>query len=208
MPFRFANRTKSSSNALLGFAEHPQNYRQKLAELGFQWFDDDYPDEIEEENNAVAENENQEILLDYFHGDLELSEKMLEIFVTEKYSPEPNYALLRKYFRQGNANLKSLIYKGLEINPTDAGFLSDLAFFHEFRPMLGEVIKFYLKACEIQANHESFCELAEDFYYNTIADGYDAYEALKEIYGSETAKGKIIDQLIQAEEEAEESITF
>ena len=29
------------------------------------------------------------------------------------------------------------------MNPTDIGFLNDLAFFHEFHPMLGELINRY-----------------------------------------------------------------
>ena len=45
------------------FKDNPENYKEELAKIGFQWFDDDYPDEIEEEDNAVPENENQEYLV-------------------------------------------------------------------------------------------------------------------------------------------------
>ena len=186
----------------------PENYQEELAELGFQWFDDDYPDEIEEENNAFPENENQETLAAYFEGDVALSDRVMEAFFDEKYREEPNYALFRKYFRQGNQNLKKLIYRGLEMNPTDIGFLNDLSFFHEFRPMLGELISRYMKACELQVNLETWTELVQDFYYNTSPDGYEAYYALKEVYGPDTSKGMIIDHLIQTEDEAEELITF
>ncbi len=188
------------------FRKNPENYREELSKIGFEWFDDDYPDEIEEENKAVVQNENQEILLAYFDGHLELSEKLLDIFLAEKDAVEPNYALFRKYFRQGNLNLKSLIYRGLEKDPTDIGFLSDLAFFHEFHPMLGELIGFYCRACELEDDPETFRELAEDFHVNTFPDGYDAYHALKETYGPATIKGMIIDQLIQADRETEEVI--
>ena len=88
------------------------------------------------------------------------------------------------------------------------GFLSDLAFFHEFHPMLGELIGFYSRACELQEDPEIFRELAQDFYFNTFPDGYDVYHALKEIYGPETSKGMIIDQLIQADREIDEPIKF
>ena len=128
--------------------------------------------------------------------------------MAEKYSDEPNFALLRRYFRQGNQPLKSLIYRGLEINPTDIGFLNDLSFFHEFHPMLAELIQRYTEACKLQEDLGTFSELAQDFYYNTEPDGYEAYHALKEIYGSDTQKGMIIDHLIQAEKESEEPITF
>lgn len=190
------------------FKKNPENYREGLAEIGFQWFDDDYPDEIEEENSAVPENRNQELLVAYFNGDLDLSDHILEIFFTEKYRDDPNYALIRRYFRQGNKKLKALIYRGLEMNPTDIGFLSDLSFFHEFHPMLGEVIRCYTEACKLQGNPETFSELARNFYYNTSPDGYEVYHALKEIYGSGTEKGMIIDQLIQDEKDADEPIRF
>ena len=41
------------------FKDNPKNYKEELAKIGLQWFEDDYPDEIEEENKAVPENENQ-----------------------------------------------------------------------------------------------------------------------------------------------------
>ena len=190
------------------FKNNPGNYKEELAKIGFQWFDDEYPDEIEEENNAVPENRNQEFLIAYFSGGVELSNSVIEAFLTEKYSDEPNFALIRRYFRQGNQHLKSLIYFGIKINPTDVGFLNDLSFFHEFHPMLGELIRRYTDACRLQQNLETFSELALDFYYNTAPDGYEAYHALKEIYGSDTQKGMIIDHLIQDEKKFEDPITF
>lgn len=190
------------------FKKNPENYREELAKLGFQWVDDDYPDEIEEENAAASENKDQEILVAYFNREIGLSDDIVEVFLKEKYRDEPNYALLRRYFRQRNEPLKALIYRGLEMNPTDIGFLNDLAFFHEFHPMLGELISRYTEACKLQKNTESFTELAEDFYYNTSPDGYEAYHALKEIFGPETQKGKILDHLIKEEEEMDGPIYF
>jgi len=190
------------------FKNNPENYKEELAKIGFQWFDDEYPDEIEEEDNAVPENRNQEFLVAYFSGDVEFSNTVIEAFLAEKYSDEPNFALIQRYFRQGNQHLKSLIYCGLKTNPTDIGFLNDLSFFHEFHPMLGELIRRYTDACRLQQNLETFSELARDFYYSTAPDGYEAYHALKEIYGSDTQKGMIIDHFIQAEKEVEDPITF
>jgi hypothetical protein len=74
--------------------------------------------------------------------------------------------------------------------------------------MLAELIQRYTEACKLQEDLEAFSELAQGFYYNTEPDGYEAYHALKEIYGSDTQKGMIIDHLIQAEKESEEPITF
>ncbi|MDZ7698727.1 MAG: hypothetical protein U5R49_17975 [Deltaproteobacteria bacterium] len=190
------------------FKTNSENYREELSKIGFEWSDDDYPDEIEEENSAVAQNQNQERLLAYFHGEIAFSDTLLDIFLTEKNAAEPNYPLFRKYFRQGNSNLKALIYRGLEKDPTDTGFLSDLAFLHEFHPMLKELIALYSRACELAEDSETFLELAEDFHLNTFPDGYDAYHALKEAYGPDTTKGMIIEHLIQAEREMDEDIMF
>ncbi len=182
------------------FRKRPEHYRTELAMLGFEWLDDDCPDEVEEENNAAPENKDQELLVAYFNGEVELSDELVEVFLKEKLSNRPNYALLRRYFRQGNGNLKTLIYHGLEIDPTDDGFLNDLSLIHEFHPMLGELIERYTEACRIQEDLDSFSELAQDFFYNTTLDGYEAYYALKEIYGSDTPKGKVIDSLVYMEE--------
>lgn len=186
------------------FKKNPENYREELGKLGYQWFDDDYPDEIEEENAAAPENKNQEMLAAYFNGEIALSDDIVELFLTEKYQDAPNYPLLRRYFRQGSGPLKALIYRGLEMNPTDIGFLNDLAVFHDFHPMLAELINRYTEACRLQQDPETFTELAQDFYYNTSPDGYEAYHALKEIFGPETQKGEILVNLIREEEEPDD----
>jgi len=182
------------------FRTKPEFYRTELAMLGFEWLEEEYLDEVEEENNAAPENKDQELLIDYFNGEFELSDEVVEVFLKEKRRNRPNYALFRRYFRQGNGNLKTLIYHGLEMDPTDDGFLNDLSLIHEFHPMLGELIERYTEACRIQEDLDSFSELAQDFFYNTSLDGYEAYHALKEIYGSDTPKGKIIDSLVYMEE--------
>jgi len=182
------------------FRTKPEHYRTELAMLGLEWLDDDFPDEVEEESNAAPENKDQELLVAYFNGEVEFSDELVEVFLGEKLSSRPNYALLRRYFRQGNGNLKALICHGLELDPTDDGFLNDLSLIHEFHPMLGELIERYTEACRIQGDLDSFSELAQDFFYNTSLDGYEAYHALKEIYASGTPKGKVIDSLVYMEE--------
>ncbi len=182
------------------FRTKPEYIRMELATLGFGWLDDEYPDEVEEENNAAPENEDQKLLVAYFNGEIDLSDELVEVFLKEKQSDRPNYTLFRRYFRQGNVNLKALICHGLEMDPTNEGFLNDLSLIHEFHPMLGELIERYIEACRIQEDLDSFSELAQDFFYNTTLDGYEAYHALKEIYGSDTPKGKVIDSLVYIEE--------
>lgn len=188
------------------FENNPENYQEELEKLGFKLIEENYEDEILEEEQAKPENDNQRILADYFSGNIALTEKITDTFLEEKYRENPNAGLLRRYFRQGNKNLKALILKGLEKDPSDAGFLNDLSFFNEFQTMLGELIDRYLTACEMQDDLDAFNELAQDFYYNTVPDGYDAYYALKEVYSSDSKKGKIIDNLIRFEKELEDPI--
>ena len=129
--------------------EDPKNWIKQLEDIGFEYFDDGDGDEEElEEKLAKPENPNQVLLVDYFEGETELSDQMPDVFLTEKDSDSPNYPLFRKYFKGGNENLKRLIISGLKRSPADIGLLSDLAFFHEFKNILGELIGYYLIACD------------------------------------------------------------
>ncbi|MFQ5560739.1 MAG: hypothetical protein ACE5FU_09155, partial [Nitrospinota bacterium] len=82
-------------------------------------------------------------------------------------------------------------------------------FFHEFSPMLRELIALYTNACKLEEDIRKFETLAHDFYLFTEPDGFDALYALKEIFSSETAKGAVIDR-IRAEFElsSSEVVTF
>ena len=90
------------------FRTQPDNYISALEEIGFKYYDDDDFEEIEEKN-AKPENQNQRDLIEYFEGDQELSHNILAAFISEKDAEEPNLPLIRKYFKQANQNLKSLI---------------------------------------------------------------------------------------------------
>ena len=81
------------------FEEDPVAYREALEDIGFTWFDDEYPSEEEEENAAVPHNETQKTLVAYFGGHADLSDYILDTFQSERHSDTPNYPLIRKYFR-------------------------------------------------------------------------------------------------------------
>lgn len=185
------------------FRNHPKEYISKLEELGFKYYEDDIDYEEIEEKNAKPENQRQRDLVAFFENKKELSEKIFESYSTEKSSENPNYPLIRRYFKEANQNLKSLLLYGLDHYTGRIDLLSDLAFFHEFENILSTLITYYTQACVDQGNLETFSELAKDFYYSTNADGYEAYYALKELFEPETDKRKIIDLLIAEQEEAE-----
>lgn len=182
------------------FRDHPRDYIAKMEELGFEYVEDDDYEEIEE-RNPRAENQRQRDLVAYFENETKLSKEIFESYSEEKAAEDPNYALIRKYFREANKNLKSLLLYGLDNYPGRIDLLSDLSFFHEFQTILSILITYYTQACVGQEDLDTFTELAKDFYYSTKPDGYEAYYALRELFKPETDKRKIIDFLIAEEEE-------
>jgi hypothetical protein len=81
-----------------------------------------------------------------------------------------------------------------------------LTYFHEFENVLRLLIHYYTEACLNQTNLKMFTELAQDFYYATAPDDYDALYALRELFEPHTDQRKIIDFLISEEEKEEEEI--
>jgi len=181
------------------FREHSKEWVTKLEDIGFTYVDDEDDSEEIEEQNAKPENKRQRDLVDYFENKKKLSKKIFESFSEEKAAENPNYPLIRKYFRKASPNLKALLLYGLENYPGRIDLLGDLAFFHELNNTLSLLIKYYTQACVEQANLETFSELIQDFYYATSPDGYEAYYALQELFKPGMNKRIIIDSLIEAE---------
>ena len=85
---------------------------------------------------------------------------------------------------------------GLDHYPARIDLLSDLAYFHEFENILSTLIDYFTRACINEMNLECFSDLAQDFYYATISDGYEALYALRDLFEPNTDKRKAIDFLI------------
>jgi len=185
------------------FRNHPKDYIAKMEEIGFSYFEDVDDSEELEERNAKPENQRQRDLVDYFENKSKLTKEIFESYSKEKASENPNYPLIRKYFKEANKNLKSLLLYGLDNYPGRIDLLSDLSFFHEFENILSILISYYTQACVDQRNLDTLAELAKDFYYSTKPNDYGAYYALRELFEPETEKRKIIDFLIVKEEEAQ-----
>jgi len=190
------------------FRNHPKDYIAKMEELGFKYYEDDNEDEEEiEERNAKPENQWQKDLVAYFENKTKLTKKIFESYSKEKASENPNYPLIRKYYKEANQNLKSLLLYGLDNFPGRIDLLFDLSFFHEFENILSVLITYYTQACVDQDNLDTFSELARDFYYSTNPDGYDGYFALRDLFEPETDKRKVIDFLIAEEEDAPNEVS-
>ena len=146
------------------FSKHPSDYIEKLEEIGFTYYDDDFDDEEQEEARARPVNSNQLYLVSFFRGDIPLSDRTIEIFLEERRSSKPNSPLIRKYFKQANKHLLALLLHGLQLYPVSEELLADLGFFHEFRNILSVLIEHYTLACEMEQDLECFSELALDFF--------------------------------------------
>ena len=181
------------------FRTQPDNCKAALEEIGFEYFEDVDLEELEEKK-AKPTNRLQRELVEYFEGLRDFSEKIFLNYLKVKDSPRPNYPLIRKYYKQANQNLKFLILYGLDYYPRRIDLLSDLTFFHEFERVLGPLITYYTRACLKQENLLTFTELAEDFFWATNPNGYEALLALRELFEPHTEKRTIIEFLISASE--------
>jgi hypothetical protein len=190
-------------------AENPGNVREALEEIGFTWFDDVCPSEEDEEKAARPENDRQRLLVSYFEGKAPLSEAVLTAFLSEHAAEEPNYPLIRRYFRAVNQPLMKLILAGLASDPIDLDLLTDLIFFHEFDRNLPELITHLTKACQLEDDPQRFSAIAQEFYHGTHADGYHALAALQEIFDNDFDKRKIVEFLIsESVNDGQEVIEF
>ncbi len=187
------------------FRSRPDDYIDALERIGFKYYEEDDEEEIEE-RKAKPKNKNQRLLVAYFDGDRDASDEIFEIFLIERYAKRPNLPLIRKYFKKANPKLKALLIYGLDHYPGRIDLLSDLTYLHNFENILTTLITYYTRACVNQANLETFAELAQDFYYATNPDGYEALHALQELFEPHTEKRKVIDFLISEEEDAENSV--
>jgi hypothetical protein len=169
------------------FRTQPKNYRAALEEIGFTYVGEEDEEEFEGKK-ARPKNKAQRDLVAYLEGEGELSEGILDTLITERYKKRPNLPLIRKYFKSANQRLKALIIWGLDRYPASLQLLSDLTYFHEFENVLRLLIYYYTDACANQTNLKMFTELAQEFYYATAPDDYDALYALRELFEPHTKK--------------------
>ncbi len=163
------------------FRESPRYSSPALEKHGFHYIEEeDSGEEEKEERAATPQTPEQSALVEYFENGGVHTEFLLQAFIKEKQAESPNYALFRRYFKQGNERLKALLFYGLMQQPTNSELLSDVSFMHIFSLMLKELIDVYFLACEKETDPKKFKMLARDFYDNTAADGYNALHTLEE----------------------------
>lgn len=84
------------------FRNHPKGHIAKMEEIGFEYFEDDDDYEEIEERNAKPENQRQRDIVAYFENKKKLSKEIFESYSEEKAAENPNYPLIRKYFKKAN----------------------------------------------------------------------------------------------------------
>jgi len=183
------------------FLEHPDDYHERLEDLGFEFVDDIVASmedglELLEEELAQPENQRQRRLVAFFEGDGQVTEDIFMLFSREKASDNPNYPLFRKYFRRGNQRLKELILYGLERYPGRIDLLDDLAFFNQFHPVYPLLVKYYKRACLFQSDMETFSDLVSDFFHITSRHQHMEYYALMELFHEGSTQKKIMEFLV------------
>ena len=114
----------------LGFT--PPDDRVPFDGLGLGWHDDEYDrrfeEEVREEHMAVPQTVNQRRLVQFLEAGGSVTRQAMDAYMQERYSETANLPLIRKYFKQANANLKAILLTGLADNPTDVALLDDILF--------------------------------------------------------------------------------
>lgn len=184
--------------------------REKLVDAGFEFFEDEDEgaNEIAQEQAAEPKTEIQRRLVAFFEGTDDPSAEIIGYSLAERESNEVNYALLRRYFRQGNDQLKKLILYGLGQDPVNESLLNDLVFFNEFKPNLKELVQFFGFACRASQDKAAFKKLTRDFYESTQPYGYDAFYELIQDETIDREKREIVKELKILYSEFENGLSF
>ena len=192
---KFEERKRKVSEVL---RNDPTNIVERMEELGFSYVVEDYNDdsEIAEENAAKPNNLDERYIVEYLEGKDPPTNDILSNWTKVTSLDEPNYPLFRRYFRDGNRQLKNLIIHGLRINPTDRNMLANISFFHIHCPILKEIIELYTKACLEAPDNEVFEDIVFEFDDVTRYSGYDAILALSELFKEDDEKVALLQKII------------
>jgi len=190
------------------YRRKPHNMIEEVEKLGFEYCvdDGDDADEIAEEKTARPANENEKRLVSFLENRAEPDDKITALWCQETQKEDASVALWRRYFRAGSAQLRMLILFGLDTHPCDQILLMQLAFLHEFVPMHREILARYLRACDEETDLQKFAVLAQDFDEAADSFDYDALEALRERYASNSAKSETVAKLLKERAKLENGV--
>lgn len=176
----------------------PRNQQySKLIELDFEYIEEGDDAEKYEEDNAQPMNTRQKVISEYFECKSRLSLKIIQNFIEEIEDDDPNYPLLRKYFKQGGNHILELLKKSLVEYPSRQSILNAFAFLSRYHNVFVELVAAYTTACRVEENILVFKELVEHFYINVTEHDYDVFAALKVLCKDDQNKLKVINKIAE-----------
>ncbi len=157
--------------------------------------------EIEEENTANPENKNQKELVKFFEGKQKPNEELLELWLEEKWgSLNQNFPLFRKYIKQKNKQLESLVAFGLDEKPDSVELINDFAYIYNLYEMDGrrpELEKRLINGCDAINDPDAFKEVLSITVLEFSELDQNILGTLKERYKANKMKSKIIKDLMK-----------
>ena len=172
-------------------------YHADLIDLGYECIEEDTIDEdYEKEKVTKPKNKDQRKLDQYINGMLPISNSLLTSFLNEVGAKNPNYPLLRKWFKSKNTLLSELILYGLERFPCNEDLLRSLGYFTLFENnFLTTLINKYIYACDKELNLKNFEILVDSFYFNVASHDFDVFIALEQKINSNLQKKEIVQKM-------------
>ena len=188
--------------------DKPNNWKQELETLGFMWCEEEQEITDENQQEPVVANQNQQYLVDYLEGKVELSETIVQAWISELTAESPNYDLFHKYFRSGNQYLKQLLLLAINTEPANRDLLLALAYFHENTDIIAKLLDSYTNTFTLENDLEKFELLVKDFLFTGCLDEEDTFEFLTASVFTSTEKLMIVERMISEFQSLEEDIEF
>jgi hypothetical protein len=168
----------------------PKKLKEQMARLDLGDLDPEA--EARRREAAVPESADQQLLVDYFEGGGECSERLTAAYLRETRRREPNDALFLRYHHQGSAQLERLIIACIAQHPSDKGLLYDLANLGRFRGNADTAIDCYCEALIIEEDWSSLREMAQDICDHEQLMTTAARERFKARLADEATKWQLI----------------
>lgn len=131
-----------------------------------------------------------------FEGEVVLSAAILDALTVERNSGT-KLSFDSEIFPGRKSAPEGSCYIRTGKRATDFDLLTDLVFFNEFDRNLAELIMYFVNACRLEDDPQKFFEIAQEFYFCTQQDQYNALYALREMFEDGSDKRKNIDFLIR-----------
>ncbi|QEP41934.1 hypothetical protein D5085_01505 [Ectothiorhodospiraceae bacterium BW-2] len=159
-------------------------------------------------HDLTLQNETKEYLTAYFNGHIAYNSDMLEAMRHDIYRNIAKFDFYEQYLIAGNPRILHLILEGLAARPDSPLLLELLLFFHQFHPILPQLIGCYTQAFLQNNDDEDLFEMALDFIEATAENGYDAMAQLRVLFANNTNKLQLLDEVELQIQQSRETAWF